>query len=62
MGPTNVSSQELVIKNIDHLGLVAGGVDQIGLVECIDARLGTHEDEHLSAGVVLKAMILKRLV
>ena len=61
MGPTDVTSEELVIEDLDHLGLVAGVVDQIGLVECIDARLGTHEDEHLSAGQVLKAMILNGL-
>jgi transposase len=61
MGPTDVTSEELVIEDLDHLGLVARVVDQIGLVECIDARLGTHEDEHLSAGQVLKAMILNGL-
>src|SRR5215203_145526 len=49
MGSTDVSSRELVIEDLDHLGLVAGVVDQIGLVECI------------SAGQVMKAMILNGL-
>lgn len=61
MGPTNVTSGELVIEDLDHLGLVAGVIDQIGLVETINARLGSYEDECVSAGVVLKAMILNAL-
>lgn len=61
MGYTDISSEELVIENLDHLGLVAGVVDEIGLVELIDDRLGTHEDEYVSAGRVLKAMILNGL-
>lgn len=51
----------MVIEDLDHLGLVAGVVDQIGLVEAINARLGSYEDECVSAGVVLKAMILNAL-
>lgn len=61
MGSTDVTSEELVIEDLDHLGLVAGVVDQIGLVETINAQLGSYEDECVSAGVVLKAMILNGL-
>lgn len=61
MGTTNATSEELVIEDLDHLGLVAGVVDQIGLVDLVDERLGNHEDEHVSAGVVLKAMVLNGL-
>src|SRR5215210_9511525 len=61
MGSTDVSARELVIENLDHLGIVAGVVDQIGLVECIDARLGRYEGEHISAGQAMKAMILNGL-
>jgi hypothetical protein len=61
MGSTDVSSRELVIEDLDHLGLVAGVVDQIGLVECIDAQLGKCEGERISAGQVMKAMILNGL-
>jgi hypothetical protein len=43
------------------LGLVAGVVDQIGLVECIEAQLGRYEGERISAGQVMKAMILNGL-
>lgn len=61
MGSTDVSWQELVIEDLDHLGIVAGVVDQIGLVECIDAQLGRYEGEYISAGQAVKAMILNGL-
>lgn len=47
--------------DIDHLGIVAGVIDEIGLVEQIDRLLGTHEQEHLSSGQLVKAMILNGL-
>ncbi|WP_346292781.1 DUF4277 domain-containing protein, partial [Sphaerothrix gracilis] len=30
------------IENLDHLGLVAGMVDELGLVELTNAQLGQH--------------------
>ena len=39
-----------MIEDLYHLGIVAGVVDQIGLVECIDAQLGRYEGECISAG------------
>lgn len=49
------------IENLDHLGIVAGICDRIGLVERVDERLGTSPDELASSGQVLKAMILNGL-
>lgn len=49
------------IENIDHLGLVAGTVDELGLVEAIDQMIEPHGLEHISAGQVVKAMILNAL-
>lgn len=49
------------IENIDHLGLVAGIVDELGLVEAIDQMIEPHPLEHISAGQVVKAMILNAL-
>jgi hypothetical protein len=40
MDETEVS--QLEVRDIDHLGIVAGIVDEIGLVEEIDRLLGTH--------------------
>src|SRR4051812_37797356 len=52
---------QIEVQNIDHLGIVAGIVDEIGLVEEIDQLLGTHSQEHVSPGEAVKAMILNGL-
>lgn len=49
---------EIQTQDIDHLGIVAGIVDEIGIVEKIDNLIGIHPLEHVSAGQVVKAMIL----
>ena len=49
------------IKNLDHLGLVAGLIDELGLVELTNERIESHCLEHVSAGQVVKAMILNAL-
>ena len=49
------------IKNLDHLGLVAGIIDEIGIVEKINALIGEKKTEKISAGKVVKAMILNGL-
>lgn len=49
---------EIEVQDVDHLGLIAGIVDAIGLVEIINRRLGTHPLESVSAGIVVKALIL----
>lgn len=49
------------IENLDHLGLVAGLIDELDLVELIDERIAPHCLEHVSAGQVVKAMILNAL-
>lgn len=36
-------------QDIDHLGIVAGIVDEIGIVERIDTLVGTHPLEKVSA-------------
>jgi transposase len=52
---------EIKVENLDHLGIVAGIIDEIGLVECINRNVGTHPKEIVSAGEVVKAMILNGL-
>ncbi len=49
------------ITNIDHLGLVAGIVDEIGIESIINRRLGEHSSEKISSGQVVKAMIINAL-
>lgn len=49
------------VQDIDHLGIVAGIVDDAGLVDEIDRRVGSHPQEHVSCGRTVKAMILNGL-
>jgi len=53
---------ELVTKNLDHLGLVAGMCDEIGLVETIDGLCGTQaHNKNLTFGQCVKCMIMNGL-
>jgi transposase len=52
---------ELIVQNIDHLGIVSGLIDEIGVVEYINQKLGTDPREKVSAGVIVKAMLLNGL-
>jgi hypothetical protein len=45
---------QIEIKNIDHLGIVAGLIDEIGIVEIINNKLGIDPREKISAGTVVK--------
>jgi transposase len=49
------------VQDIDHLGIVAGIIDEAGLVAEIDRRIGTHPQEHVTSGQAVKAMILNAL-
>lgn len=52
---------EIDVQDIEHLGIIAGIVDEIGIVEIINRLLGTHPLEEVSAGHVVKALILNCL-
>ena len=48
--------------NLDHLGLIAGMVDELGLTELIDTVVEQdHEQRRVSVGLCVKAMILNGL-
>ena len=49
---------QIDVQDIDHLGIIAGIVDEIGMVEIIDQEIGTDVREKVSAGQVVKAMII----
>lgn len=51
----------IAVSNLDHLGLVAGIIDEIGLVDKINEQLGVDEREKISSGQVVKAMIINGL-
>ncbi len=49
------------VANLDHLGLVAGMIDAIGIEEKINQLVGTQLGEKVSPGQAVKAMILNGL-
>ena len=49
------------VYNLDHLGLVAGIIDQIGLVKLVNEHVGEDPHQIVSTGVVVKAMLLNGL-
>jgi transposase len=56
-----VNAEDIESQNIDHLGIVAGIIDAIGLVEIINELIGEQKGEKVSPGHVVKAMILNGL-
>lgn len=49
------------IKNLNHLGIIAGIIDELGIVEKINQVLGVDKRENITAGQIVKAMILNGL-
>jgi len=57
-----MATREAVIKNMDHLGLVAGMIDELQIVDSIDETLPSlSQSKLLSFGESVKAMILNGL-
>ena len=53
--------KDLKIENLDHLGIVAGIVDELEIVNTINQTLGEDKREQVSSGVIVKALILNGL-
>ncbi len=53
--------EDISVKNLDHLGIVAGIIDEIGIKEKINELIGTDDREKVNAGEVVKAIILNGL-
>ena len=49
------------VERIDHSGIAAGTIKDLGLIERIDSYLGLYEGETLSAGETVAGMILNGL-
>jgi Domain of unknown function (DUF4277) len=52
---------DLEVETLDHLGLIAGVIDELGLVELTDGLLPEHAQNCVSSGQVVKAVILNCL-
>ena len=55
------NSVQASTERLDHLGLVAGVIKDLGLVELIDERIGTDPRENISTGESIAGMILNGL-
>ena len=51
----------LEVSNLDHLGLGAGIVDEMGIEAEVNRLLGQEVGEKISAGKVVKALLLNGL-
>jgi transposase len=49
------------VERLDHLGVVASVIKDLGIVEMVDARLGLHDQEEITAGEAVSGMILNGL-
>jgi transposase len=57
----NYRNEEFESKNLDHLGIIAGIIDEIGIVEKINEILLIDSREKINTGEVVKAIILNGL-
>jgi hypothetical protein len=53
--------QKMEIQNLDHLGIVAGIIDAIGVVGIINELIGLEIGDKVSPGHVVKPMIINGL-
>jgi transposase len=57
----NYQTEEFESKNLDHLGIIAGIIDEIGIVEEINEIFCRDSREKINTGEVVKAIILNGL-
>ena len=53
--------QKMEIQNLDHLGIVPGIIDPIGVVGIINELIGLEIGDKVSPGHVVKPMIINGL-
>jgi transposase len=56
---TESVSEAILVSNLDHLGLVAGMIDSLGLVEEIDRLIPS--ERKVSHGIMVKALLLNAM-
>src|SRR6266446_3248153 len=53
--------ESVSVERLDHLGVVASVIKNLGIIEMIDARLRLHDQEEITAGEAVAGMILNGL-
>jgi transposase len=51
----------VTVERLDHLGIIAGVIKDLGLIEMIDARVGLDDQEGITTGEAIAGMILNGL-
>ena len=54
-------ADNIEVQTINHLGIIAGLIDEIGIVEIINEQLGVRTQEKLTSGIIVKSIILNAL-
>ena len=54
-------ADKIEVRTINHLGIIAGIIDEIGIVEIINEQLGIKPQEKLNSGIIVKSIILNAL-
>ena len=50
--------ETIEVQRLDHLGVVAGVIKDLGLIDFIDARVQTDDQEEIATGEAIAGMIL----
>ena len=53
--------ENIEVKNLDHLGIIAGIIDELEIVEIINSKIGIEATERINAGQIVKAIIINGL-
>ena len=54
-------ANNIEVQNLNHLGIIAGIIDEIGIVKIINEQLGVKLQEKLSIGLIVKSIILNAM-
>ncbi len=54
-------ANNIEVQNLNHLGIIAGIIDEIGIVDIINEQLGIHPQEKLNSGIIVKSIILNAM-
>ena len=52
------STPQIKVQDLDHCGIIAGIIDELGLVAEIDELIGIHGNQKVTTGQAVKAMII----
>jgi len=57
----SIKDMEIITKNLDHLSIVAGVFDELGISEVLDEKIPKNRQHKVSHSTIVKAMVLNGL-